>query len=101
MERIFIFIFWAALVLTLVGCANISKPYITETDRVDQEVSVGNKGYLQGNPPEKVTRNLKRQWVTFDVDLPQIQGKPTEETKLIAGGKPVDVMPPIVTEETK
>ena len=38
-------------------------------------------------------------WVTFDVDLPHVQGKPTGETKLISGGKPVNVLPPTPADE--
>lgn len=85
MKKLVVVTLGIALTFGLIGC-NVSKPYITETNRTDQAIS-GNRGYLKGTPPPEAERNgLKRQLITVDIDLPEIQGKPTQKTRLVAGG---------------
>jgi hypothetical protein len=56
--------------IALAGCEAMSKPYISQTPRVDQKMDVGNRGYLKGTPPPASDRSgLKRKWVTVDVDI--------------------------------
>jgi len=60
----------AASILALTGCERISMPYVMKTDRVDQDLKVGNRGYLKGTPPPAPDRSgLKRPWLAVDVDL--------------------------------
>lgn len=74
--KLLYFVLVLCAVIAVSGCANISKPYITEVARTDQDVSAGNKGYLEGTPPAEPDRgNLKRQFITVDVDLVEIKGK--------------------------
>jgi len=85
MRALLVIVVGAIFAFGLVGC-NVSKPYITETKRTDQQLA-GNRGYLKGTPPlEEDTTGRKRQFLTVDIDLPQIAGKPTQETKLVAPG---------------
>ena len=85
MKALFVVALGVILTLGLIGC-NVSKPYVTETNRTDQQMA-GNRGYLKGTPPQEADRaGLKRQFLTVDIDLPEIKGKATQETKLVAGG---------------
>ena len=99
MRSFLIFALGIALVAGLVGC-NVSKPYIIKVDRTDQDLP-GNKGYLKGTPPSQSTGVRQRELIAVDISLPTVKGKPAEETKLISGGKTVDILPPTATEETK
>jgi hypothetical protein len=73
------------IALGLAGCCGVSAPYIMQTDRVDQDVASGNKGYLKGTPPPSDDRsNLKRPLIAVDIDLPDTpinleSGKKKEE----------------------
>ena len=65
----------AAVAVAAVGCSNVSKPYVMKTDRVDQKLEEGNRGYLKGTPPPVGDRgDLKRPWIAVDVDLPESSG---------------------------
>ena len=67
----------AIFAVALAGCANVSKPYIMKMDRVDQDLSTGNKGYLKGTPPPPKDRgDLKRPFVAIDIDLPEGKESP-------------------------
>lgn len=80
-----------AVIFGLMGC-NVSKPYITETDRVDQQLT-GNRGYLVGTPPPAAERNnLKRPFITVDIDFPEIKGQAAPKTKLIGMEKVTDTI---------
>lgn len=58
------------LIICLVGCEGISKPYVMKMDRVDQKLDEGNKGYLKGTPPPPKSRgDLKRPFIAVDIDL--------------------------------
>jgi len=82
MRIVFAVLVSAVLVIGIIGC-NVSKPYIIKTDRVDQELA-GNRGYLAGTPPPAENRAaLKRSLIAVDIDLPQVKGKATEQTKLV------------------
>ena len=86
------------LVAGLFGC-EISKPYITKVDRTDQDLSVGNKGYLKGTPPPSKDRGeLKRPFVTIDIELPRIQGNPTQATQIVRKGSVAKGEAPVVKE---
>ena len=62
----------AAVAIAAAGCGNVSKPYVMTTDRVDQKLEAGNRGYLEGTPPPVGDRgDLKRPWIAVDVDLPE------------------------------
>ncbi len=87
--RLFCLVVTAMLIaaIGLKGC-NLSKPYIMNTDRVDQDMQAGNRGYLKGPPPPADDRSgLKRPLLAVDIDLPQIKGKPAKESKLVIGEK--------------
>lgn len=65
----------AAVAIAAAGCGNVSKPYVMTTDRVDQKLEAGNRGYLEGTPPPVGDRgDLKRPWIAVDVDLPESSG---------------------------
>ena len=65
----------AVIAVAAAGCANVSKPYVMKTDRVDQNLNEGNRGYLKGTPPPVKDRgDLKRPWIAIDVDLPESSG---------------------------
>lgn len=96
----------------MVGCANVSKPYVMQMERHDQVVD-GNRGYLKGTPPpaEDLT-GRKRPFLAIDVDLPPASGEgnvstSTERTVVKARkevttvkGTPVSIKETItVTEE--
>lgn len=50
--------------------ANAIDIYTFKKDRVDQDLSAGNRGYLSGNPPkEEGKRNLKRTLIGVDIEL--------------------------------
>ena len=100
MRSFWFFALAVAIVTAMVGCENVSKPYIVKVDRVDQEIP-GNRGYLQGNPPSETAGVRQRELIALDIDLPTIKGKATKETKLISGGETVDILPPAPPEETK
>lgn len=70
------------LIIGLTGC-EMSKPYIMTTDRVDQKMEIGNRGYLKGTPPPAEDRTgLKRPLIAVDIDLPTIEGeKASKEVK--------------------
>ena len=58
------------LLVALIGCERISMPYVMKTDRVDQKMEAGNRGYLRGTPPPPKERgDLKRPLVAVDIDL--------------------------------
>lgn len=73
MKLLFVFMLGAALAIGAAGCSDISAPYIMQTDRVDQKMDLGNRGYLKGTPPPAADRgNLKRPLIAIDVDLPDM-----------------------------
>jgi len=76
----------AVMALGLAGCETISKPYIMTVDRTDQKVE-GNRGYLSGTPPQPTERHLKRELIAVDMDLVEIQGKPTQPTTIVTNMK--------------
>ena len=60
----------AAIALTAIGCANVSRPYVGTMTRVDQNLEGGNRGYLVGTPPAPGERKLTRQLITVDINVP-------------------------------
>jgi hypothetical protein len=75
------------MAIGITGC-ELSKPYVTKVDRTDQVVDSANRGYLKGTPPPVGDRGeLKRPFMTVDIDLPSIQGKPTKETQVVGAAK--------------
>jgi hypothetical protein len=59
----------AVVLVAAAGCARISKPYVGNMTRVDQNLESGNRGYLAGTPPPPEERKLTRQLITIDVDV--------------------------------
>lgn len=60
------------MVVAFAGCGNVSAPYIMDTERTDQTMNAGNRGYLKGTPPPADDRSgLKRKLVAVDIDLPE------------------------------
>jgi hypothetical protein len=49
-----------------------------QTDRVDQKVEGGNRGYLKGTPPPPVEHTSTRPLIAVDVDLIESNTKATE-----------------------
>ena len=72
----------AAVAIVASGCgAKMTNPYIMKTDRVDQKLEGGNRGYLKGTPPPVGDRgDLKRPWIAVDVDLPESEGTSSAAT---------------------
>ncbi|MBD3296466.1 MAG: hypothetical protein GF392_03785 [Candidatus Omnitrophica bacterium] len=82
--------------------------YTFKKDRVDQDLSSGNRGYLSGKPkdiPEK-KRNLKRTLIGVDIEVPGIvdTDEPEKEEsapaksrpeRLDKGGRPVKTDEPV------
>jgi hypothetical protein len=61
---------------------------VTKVERQDQVVDSGNRGYLKGTPPPVGDRGeLKRPFMTVDIDLPSIQGKATRKTRVVGSAK--------------
>ena len=78
----------AAVAMAAVGCGNVSKPYVMKTDRIDQKLEEGNRGYVKGTPPPVGDRgDLKRPWIAVDVDLPESSG---ERSAVLAEEKPAE-----------
>lgn len=75
----------AILAIGMISC-QVSKPYIMETDRVDQNLRGGNRGYLKGAPPPpEDRRGLKRPLIAVDIDLPEIgPGNEAEASEVTA-----------------
>ncbi len=95
----------AAVAIAAAGCGNVSKPYVMKTDRIDQKLEEGNRGYLEGTPPPVGDRgDLKRPWIAVDVDLPESSGTSSVETaeKKPAEEKSVEVKREVtvIKEET-
>ena len=96
----------AAVAISAVGCgAKMTNPYVMKTDRVDQKLEEGNRGYVKGTPPPVGDRgDLKRPWIAVDVDLPDSlstsQAAPVAEKAVEQ--KPVEVKREVavIKEET-
>lgn len=76
---IMIFTFMVSAVI--VTGAEAVEVYTFKKDRVDQDLSSGNRGYISGEPkdiPEK-KRNLKRTLIGVDIEVPGIIDTDTEE----------------------
>ena len=87
MKGLALIAFAAILAAALIGC-QMSAPYVMETDRTDQKMEAGNRGYLKGTPPPAEDRaGLKRPWLAVDVDLPGTEEGKAQE----AGTKTVEV----------
>ena len=70
MKYLFLSLAAISLLTFAAGCEKISAPYVMKMDRVDQTVSDGNRGYLEGTPPHADDRaNLKRPFIAIDVDM--------------------------------
>jgi LysM repeat protein len=67
-------------VFALSGC--VVRTYKVTKDRIDQDLSQGNRGFIAGTPPPvEGERNLKRQIQTFEIELPSLfKPKPKENT---------------------
>jgi hypothetical protein len=77
------------ILLLITGCSGV-KTYTFKRDRVDQDMQVGNKGYLAGTPPPAESREgLKRTMIGVDVEIPIL---PWEEEKKVS-------LPPRPTSE--
>lgn len=92
MRIVFAVLLSACLTAALIGC-EMSKPYIMNTDRVDQTIE-GNRGYLMGTPPPPKDRGeLKRPLIAVDIEVPDVDERQTklltakEETKLLTTGE--------------
>lgn len=96
----------AAVAIAAAGCANVSAPYVMKTDRIDQKLEEGNRGYVKGTPPPVGDRgDLKRPWIAVDVDLPAPSGASSAaavKAKPAAEVKPVEVKREVavIKEET-
>ena len=56
--------------MVFAGCERVSMPYVMKTERVDQKMDIGNRGYLKGSPPPAKDRTgLKRPLIAVDIDL--------------------------------
>lgn len=70
MRLFYVVITIACIVMTLTACERVSMPYVMKIDRVDQEMRIGNRGYLKGTPPPAEDRSsLKREFIAVDIDL--------------------------------
>ena len=92
MKLVFFVLLSACILFALIGC-EMSKPYIMNTDREDQKIE-GNRGYLKGTPPPLKERgDLKRPYLTVDVEIPEVDEKQTKlvttpgETRLVHKNK--------------
>lgn len=104
MKQLFLILLSVALLIALAGCEGISTPYVMKTDRTDQNLSVGNRGYLKGTPPPPKDRGeLKREFIAIDIDLAEggkEEAKPAEE-KPVEGKRNIPVRKKVVKEEVK
>ncbi len=61
---------FVCLAAALAACERVSMPYVMKTDRTDQDLKAGNRGYFKGTPPPPKDRgDLKRPLIAVDVDL--------------------------------
>ena len=101
MRFVFIVALITAVSISAIGCgAKMTNPYIMKTDRVDQKLEEGNRGYIKGTPPPVGDRgDLKRPWIAVDVDLPD---SPVTSSAAAVEKKPAEVKREIavVKEET-
>jgi len=62
------------------GCSSV-RTYTYTQDRVDQDMSIGNRGYVVGTPPPAGSRKgLKRTMFGVDVEVPVLWWEETELT---------------------
>jgi hypothetical protein len=83
-----IMIFVLMVSAVIVTGAEAVEVYTFKKDRVDQDLSSGNRGYISGKPkdiPEK-KRNLKRTLIGVDIEVPGVVD--TGETGEIESGSP-------------
>jgi hypothetical protein len=86
MNKLYLVLLSACLVIGLAGCSDVSKPYVIKVDRTDQEMTAGNRGYIKGTPPPVGDRGeLKRPLIAVDVDLAQIKGPKSTEVSEDSG----------------
>ena len=83
------------------GCdTTMTNPYVMKTDRVDQKLDAGNRGYLKGTPPPAPDRgDLKRPWIAVDVNLPPTTKERAAEAEA-ASVKEVKREVTVIKEET-
>ncbi len=70
-----------AAALVVAGCGTRVKTYVVDKERVDQDLSTGNAGYLTGAPdPAELSRERKltRQTYVVEVELPAGTAKKTQ-----------------------
>ena len=95
-----------AVAMAAIGCgAKMTNPYVMKTDRVDQKLEEGNRGYVKGTPPPVGDRgDLKRPWIAVDVDLPDSSSAsaPAAVEEKSVEQKPVEVKREVavIKEET-
>jgi len=75
--------------LALTGCTRVDS-YIYKQDRVDQDMTGGNRGYATDPPPldsEEANRPKQRTLFGFDIEVPLMPGdegyKPSSKRKLV------------------
>ena len=82
MKLKFAVILTALALAAATGCERVSAPYVMRVDRHDQDLAVGNRGYLKGAPPPApARRDLKRPFLAIDVDLAE-GGTVSEESRV-------------------
>lgn len=64
-----------ALILMLAGCATKVRTYTVVKDRVDQDLTAGNRGYISGNIPQTPTpqRRTTRNTYVTEIELPGLK----------------------------
>lgn len=96
----------AVVAISAVGCGvKMTNPYVMKTDRVDQKLEEGNRGYVKGTPPPVEDRgDLKRPWIAVDVDLPESSdtGSAAPVAEKAVEQKPIEVKREVavIKEET-
>ena len=79
-----------AAILALPGCTRV-RTYVVEKDRVDQDLTTGNAGYLMGTPKESdipKDRKLTRQTYVTEIEL---GGVPKRAKKTTGSGETMKV----------
>ena len=106
MRRLALAVLSIFIISLLTGC-EMSKPYVMTTERVDQKMEIGNRGYLKGTPPPpKYRGDLKRPFIAVDINLPEVGESegPAVEAKEAAAKKvtpPASEKAPLKEEEVK
>lgn len=101
MKKLSILLTVAVVIFVFAGCAVNTK--LVERERVDQELTSGNQGYLMGTPPPAAERKKTREYFEVQVEVPSIEResrvpKKAPETQVVTEEEEYGVAEPAAKE---